>query len=592
MPKHLRIALAARRARMMVTRRFRFWGSVRGMNQDTDPDMAAGPAFPPAAENGAGVDNTGDAGGTASAISGDAARADVGAVGGNADADGFPMPMPPVPPTSSPDMGGRGDLGDMGNMGGTEDSASGAAAAVAAAAGADAAGADASGVADGASVSGGFTDADATAAWQTREMEDAAADAAWNRVASRAGRVVDEAAFDPASAGVNGPSGNGFPDSGRPVDAAWPSPTEAGSDAQSGRQDFASLSLSELSADATQSVDSARQASQSSQTPQPSTASQTPQSKAARPRTGTIVACGILGALFLALAVLVYAKGVLTNAGQGYDTMVWWTMSDQVPLAGALSHVFHASAVVLGIAGAAAALSVVLAAARRRVGLLIQLAVFAAFVLLITGVAKDHLPRPVFNQNRPNPANSAPSGHTLLFTAAMVALLLTVPRAWRAWVGLIGWLASSAIGLALVAGRWHRPSDVVMSIFIAGALACIVLAFSRGSGMDRIAVRKPSAAVQIIAPALIVLGVLALLYSIYGIWQLLPNLGDEPTWGTTIACESAVAAIVGSDALVFGVVCALRQLTASPLTGTGIFGTPPRPPKEPQAQTAQSSVAQ
>lgn len=110
--------------------------------------------------------------------------------------------------------------------------------------------------------------------------------------------------------------------------------------------------------------------------------------------------------------------------------------------------------------------------------------------------------------------------------------------------------------------------------------------------MDRIAVRKPSAAVQIIAPALIVLGVLALLYSLYGIWQLLPNLGDEPTWGTAIACESAVAAIVGSDALVFGVVCALRQLTASPLTGTGIFGTPPRPPKEPQAQTTQSSVAQ
>jgi membrane-associated phospholipid phosphatase len=304
-----------------------------------------------------------------------------------------------------------------------------------------------------------------------------------------------------------------------------------------------------------------------------------PQSKAAHPRTGTIVACGILGAVFLLLAALVYVKGVLTDAGQGYDTMVWWTMSSQEPFTEVLVQAFHVSAVVLGIAGAAAVAGLAVAAVRRRVGLIIQLIAFAAVVLIITGVAKSHLPRTTFNPNRPNPANSAPSGHTLLFAAAMIALMLAVSRAWRAWVALIGWLASSAVGLALVAGRWHRPSDVVMSLFIAGAIACIVLAFTRGSGMDRIVDRKPSAAVQIVAPALIVLGVMALGYSLYGIWQLLPNLADEPTWGVSIACESAVAAIVGAGALVSGVVCALRQLTASPLTGTGIFGTPPRPPK-------------
>lgn len=303
------------------------------------------------------------------------------------------------------------------------------------------------------------------------------------------------------------------------------------------------------------------------------------QSKAARPRTGTIVACGVLGAAFLALAALAYAKGVLTDAGQGYDTMVWWTLSSQVPFTKILSGAFHASAVVLGVAGVAAAASLAIAAARRRMGLVIQLVAFAAVVLVVAGVAKTHLPRPVFNLNRPNPANSAPSGHTLLFTAAMLALMLAVPRAWRAWVALIGWLANSAIGLALVAGQWHRPSDVVMSVFIAGAVACMALAFTRGSGMDRIVNRKPSAAVQIVAPALVMLGVMALGYSLYGIWQLLPNLADEPTWGMSIACESAVSAIVGSNALVAGVVCALRQLTASPLSGAGIFGTPPRPPK-------------
>lgn len=303
------------------------------------------------------------------------------------------------------------------------------------------------------------------------------------------------------------------------------------------------------------------------------------QSKAAHPRTGTIVACGILGAVFLLLAALVYVKGVLTDAGQGYDTMVWWTMSSQEPFTEVLAQAFHVSAVVLGIAGTATVAGLAVAAVRRRVGLIIQLISFAAVVLIITGVAKSHLPRATFNPNRPNPANSAPSGHTLLFAAAMIALMLAVSRAWRAWVALIGWLASSAVGLALVAGRWHRPSDVVMSLFIAGAIACIVLAFTHGSGMDRIVDRKPSAAVQIVTPALIVLGVMALGYSLYGIWQLLPNLADEPTWGVSIACESAVAAIVGAGALVSGVVCALRQLTASPLTGTGIFGTPPRPPK-------------
>lgn len=307
-----------------------------------------------------------------------------------------------------------------------------------------------------------------------------------------------------------------------------------------------------------------------------------PQSKAAHPRVGAIVACGIWGVVFLAFAALVYVKGVLTDAGQGYDTMVWWTMSSQEPFTAVLTQAFHASAVVLGIAGAAAVAGLAIAAVRRRMGLIIQLIVFAAVVLIVTGVAKSHLPRVTFNPNRPNPANSAPSGHTLLFAAAMIALILAVPRAWRAWVALIGWLASSAVGLALVAGRWHRPSDVVMSLFIAGAIACIVLAFTRGSGMDRIVDRKPSAAVQIVAPALIMLGVMALGYSLYGIWQLLPSLADEPTWGTSIACESAVAAIVGAGALVSGVVCALRQLTASPLTGTGIFGTPPRPPRAAQ----------
>ena len=41
-----------------------------------------------------------------------------------------------------------------------------------------------------------------------------------------------------------------------------------------------------------------------------------------------------------------------------------------------------------------------------------------------------------------------------------------------------------------------------------------------------------------------------------------------------------VAALVGLSALVFGMLLAMRQITASPLSRAGLVGAPPAPPKK------------
>lgn len=300
-----------------------------------------------------------------------------------------------------------------------------------------------------------------------------------------------------------------------------------------------------------------------------------------RPRRSTIVVAAILGIVGLLAATLAFVLGVRTNAGQAYDTIAWQGFSTEIPAASAAEAALHESLVVKGISAVLALAAIVIAAVRRRFALLVQLVVYLAVGLACARWLKPALERPVFSPLRPNPANSAPSGHMLVAMCCTIALVMAVPRAWRALTSALGFVYCGALGLALVAGQWHRPTDVVMAALIAGGLALVTMAFSIGSGLDPLPTRRESPSVQIVAPAFIAGGVLLSLYGVFGIWQLSADLDLEPMWASHSVCVSATAGILGVTMLTFGLVCAFRQLSACPLTGSGIFGTPPRPPKSP-----------
>ena len=50
-------------------------------------------------------------------------------------------------------------------------------------------------------------------------------------------------------------------------------------------------------------------------------------------------------------------------------------------------------------------------------------------------------------------------------------------------------------------------------------------------------------------------------------------------WARSGAVAASIILICGATTLVFGLVLAMRQLTAAPLTKLGLVGAPPAPPK-------------
>lgn len=82
--------------------------------------------------------------------------------------------------------------------------------------------------------------------------------------------------------------------------------------------------------------------------------------------------------------------------------------------------------------------------------------------------------------------NTLPSGHVTVVAAAWAALLLVVPRSWRPTTALAGAGVTCAMGLATVADRWHRPSDVVAAVLVVVAWTSLVCALApvRWMGSD------------------------------------------------------------------------------------------------------------
>ena len=300
---------------------------------------------------------------------------------------------------------------------------------------------------------------------------------------------------------------------------------------------------------------------------------------AVRPRISSRVLCAVFGLLLIAAGFGIWWVCVFTEDGQSYDELVWKNLSTNVPGAvGGLMPLVAQSWLVIAISCLLAVIGVVSALVRRRWWLVGQIVVFAAVCLAVTRI-KGVLPRPfIINTDSPA-ANSAPSGHTMLAAACAVILLLAVPRAARALAGIIGVIWSWTVGVSVIYGQWHRPSDVAMSILLVAGLALIVLVFTRTSGMDEPGSRVSSVSVQIVGSVLIAGGLLLLAYSAYVIWQVVPGLNISASWAVSGSIVSAIVGVAGVAALTFGLLLALRHITAAPLSRLGLIGAPPAPPK-------------
>ena len=284
---------------------------------------------------------------------------------------------------------------------------------------------------------------------------------------------------------------------------------------------------------------------------------------AVHPRLSSRILCVVFGLLLLAAA-----------AG------VWLRLNTSLPSwLRSLVHLLAVSSTVIAISVVFALVGIVVAAVRKRWWLLGQLVVFAG-LCYGSSLLKGVLPRPYLQNINSSASNTAPSGHTLLAAAAVVVLVCAVPRAWRAACAAVGSAYTLLVALSLVAGKWHRPTDVVMSLLIVGGWALLVLACTRTSGMDEIGTRSASASIQIVGSVMITGGIMVSLYGAYLVWQIEPGLSLGARWTQSGACAATSMLVCGVSMLVFGLVLAMRQLTASPLTKLGLVGAPPAPPSK------------
>ncbi|WP_094663207.1 phosphatase PAP2 family protein [Bifidobacterium tissieri] len=309
-----------------------------------------------------------------------------------------------------------------------------------------------------------------------------------------------------------------------------------------------------------------------------------------RPRISSVVLCVVFGLVLLAIAAVVYLVGVGTVGGQEYDNLAvdgfanalpGWLAALCAPLAASVTlgptsiPVMAFADIVFGV------VALIVAIARKRwlvIGQLVTLAIvaFAAAELL-----KKLLPRQVYDVSMiKTEGNTAPSGHMTMVVVAALALLCVVPRVWRALVAVVAAVYASLSGMALLVGAWHRPCDVIMAVALASGLAFLALAVTRSSGMDEPGTRASSASIQIVGTVMIAGGIMALAYGLYVVWQLAPGLQYSAKWASSAAHGSAGILICGSVMLTFGLMLAMRHITAAPLSKIGLVGAPPAPPRK------------
>lgn len=306
------------------------------------------------------------------------------------------------------------------------------------------------------------------------------------------------------------------------------------------------------------------------------------------PRKSSVVLCLVFAVLLALAAAGVWALSVNTVIGQQYDNMAYANCAEYLPGPIGAAAAFLARSVAVGSFSVSylafadvllAVVALVVVIVRRRWWLLGTLVVCDALAFAVVEVLKHVLPRTTLDMSSlADQGNTAPSGHAAVAMIVAVSLLLVVPRVWRAVVAVIVWLYALVGGLSVVVGGWHRPSDALMSYLLVGAFACLMLAVTRRSAMDDPGTRVSSTSIQIVGTIMITAGIIGVGYGSYVIWQLIPGLEYNAKWAASSSVVSALIVLAATGLLLFGVLLAMRHITAAPLSKMGLVGAPPTPP--------------
>jgi hypothetical protein len=122
-------------------------------------------------------------------------------------------------------------------------------------------------------------------------------------------------------------------------------------------------------------------------------------------------------------------------------------------------------------------------------------------VVAVTGAVlsanwlKDTLSRPHLTDTVSSPLNTYPSGHMSAIMAVALAALLVSPPTRRATVSYVVGPIAAVVGIAVLGSSWHRPSDVVGAVALAGVW-CTAVALLLGSDLDT---HEPVAAPEAVA---------------------------------------------------------------------------------------------
>ncbi|MFD6444024.1 phosphatase PAP2 family protein [Promicromonospora sp. NPDC060204] len=164
--------------------------------------------------------------------------------------------------------------------------------------------------------------------------------------------------------------------------------------------------------------------------------------------------------------------------------------------------------------------------------------------------------------------NTLPSGHVTVVAAAWAALLLVAPRRWRPATAVAGAAVTCAMGLATIADRWHRPSDVVAAVLVVvlwTALACVATPAGWADRPEDDPLGRTAGPTRLVAVALGVAAVPAAVLSVLAAAATEGRLGSGLPWDAgLVAYAGGHLAACAVAAAAFAVLLPLTQAAARP----------------------------
>lgn len=261
-----------------------------------------------------------------------------------------------------------------------------------------------------------------------------------------------------------------------------------------------------------------------------------------RPFLARVIALGVLCVLGLAVTAYVALR---TSQGQRLDLAAGGAVSSPADV---LSRLYAGLGLVsVWSVGLSLLACVALAVLRGR----FDLALGAAVIIGGSNVTTQILKRVVFPELSLSPGeNGLPSGHTTVALSIALAAVLVAPSAWRSTVVTGVSATATLVGVALVLGRYHRPSDVIAAAFVClgwaavGLLAAAVVRH-RQPGVAHGVGPVPGASIRLAAliGAAVVGGPLV-------VWGVRPEPGPHDLWLGIIALGSIGLACATSVAVV------------------------------------------